>query len=138
MCHTSQYNILITLFKSCESLQLKFLDPDFIMYDKGDIMKVMPHLTELCNIWLPMFVNTGINKFYIDKKNEFSCLPLRYYLIMFNFVVGQFHDGCTAKETCDSSKFLQCTNSKCLCLTDYYHNNKVCKLSMYKSFYEIW
>lgn len=49
---------------------------------------------------------------------------------MFDFVDGQFYENCTNFQPCDASKFLTCTNDRCLCMSTYYHNENVCHPSM--------
>lgn len=48
------------------------------------------------------------------------------YVFAFVHVDGQFFNDCTNLEPCDISKFLACTNNKCLCISTYYHKDQVC------------
>lgn len=46
------------------------------------------------------------------------------------FVALEYNDNCINTVSCDSSKQLECSNNKCLCVSNYYHKEQVCYASM--------
>ncbi|XP_052712082.1 receptor-type tyrosine-protein phosphatase eta-like isoform X2 [Crassostrea angulata] len=46
--------------------------------------------------------------------------------VSLNVKALEYNDNCINTVSCDSSKQLECSNNKCLCVSNYYHKEQVC------------